>query len=209
MKFFITLVLLFGLATASAFGAKLYFGDNVDEVEIAEKYEPVYFPQPDEAVVLAVPEEPAFDFPYKIKAPDFVGLENWFNSQPIDSLEELRGKVVYLKFWTYACINCVNTLPTVQALHEKYLDEDVVVIGIHAPEFQYDRKIANVKAAAERHGLTFPIVQDNDFKTWRAYNNRYWPALYLIDKEGYVRYTHFGEGNYEEIEEAVVALLES
>lgn len=151
--------------------------------------------------------KPDFKFLLKIAAPELVGLENWLNTSPIESLESLRGKVVLIDFWTYSCINCIHTLPYVQALHEKYADEGLVVLGVHAPEFQYERKLKNVQAAVKKNGLTYPIVQDNEFATWRAYKNRYWPAVYLIDKEGFVRYTHFGEGKYEETEKAVRALL--
>jgi cytochrome c biogenesis protein CcdA/thiol-disulfide isomerase/thioredoxin len=140
-------------------------------------------------------------------APDFIGLENWINSEPIDSLKNLKGKVVLIDFWTYSCINCVRTLPFLQAWHEKYEDEGLIVIGIHAPEFQFEKILKNVKAATKEHELTYPIVQDNDFKTWRAYKNRYWPAKYLIDKDGYIRYTHFGEGAYEQTEMKIIELL--
>lgn len=143
------------------------------------------------------------------KAPEFKGLENWINSEPVKSLEDLRGKVVLVDFWTYSCINCIRTLPYIQALHEKYSDKGLVVVGVHAPEFAFERKVENLKAAVDDFGLTYPVVQDNDFQTWRNYNNRYWPAKYIIDKGGNVRYTHFGEGEYEETERVVASLLES
>lgn len=146
-------------------------------------------------------------FPIKVKAPDLVGVENWINSAPINSLEDLKGKVVLIDFWTYSCINCIRTLDHIQGLHEDYADDGLVVIGVHAPEFQYERIAQNVKDAVIKYGLTYPVVQDNDFKTWKAYKNRYWPAQYLIDKDGFVRYFHFGEGQYKETEEAIVTLL--
>lgn len=143
------------------------------------------------------------------KAPEFSGLENWTNSQPINSIEDLRGKVVLVDFWTYSCINCIRTLPYIQALYEKYADKGLVVVGIHTPEFAFERKAGNVRKAVEDFGLTYPVVQDNDFKTWKNYENKYWPAKYIVDKEGRVRYTHFGEGGYEETEKVVASLLDS
>lgn len=149
----------------------------------------------------------SFSFSEKYPAPELEGLQNWINSDGSNSLEELKGKVVLIDFWTYSCINCIRTLPYIQALHEQYADDGLVILGIHAPEFAFEKKIDNVRQAVEKHGLTYPVVQDNDFKTWRNYENRYWPAKYLIDRDGFVRYHHFGEGEYDETERAVVALL--
>ena len=142
-----------------------------------------------------------------IKAPDLIGLTNWINWEEIKSLEELKWKVVFIDFWTYICINCVRTLPHMQALHEKYKDEWLVILWVHAPEFSYDRKIENVVAAVKKHGLTYRVVQDNDFKTWRNYKNRYWPAQYIINKQWILRYTHFWEWAYEKIDKVVEFLL--
>lgn len=140
-------------------------------------------------------------------APEFSGLANWINSKEIKSMQELRGKVVLVDFWTYSCFNCVNTLPYVQSWYEKFAAEGLVVLGIHAPEFAFERDSNNVKNAVKKHGLTYPIALDNGFKLWRAYKNRFWPAFYLIDKKGMVRYTHFGEGRYKEMEAAIASLL--
>jgi len=140
-------------------------------------------------------------------APEFSGLSNWINSREIKSMRELRGKVVLVDFWTYSCFNCVNTFPYVQGWHEKFRDKGLVVLGIHAPEFAFERDTNNVKNAVKKYGLTYPIALDNGFKLWRAYKNRYWPAFYLIDKQGMVRYTHFGEGRYKEMEAAIASLL--
>lgn len=145
--------------------------------------------------------------PYLYEAPELTGLENWINSEPITSMEDLRGKVVLIDFWTYSCINCIRTLPYIQSWHEKYADDGLVILGIHAPEFQFEQKFENVQKAVNEFGLTYAVVQDNDFQTWRAYKNRYWPAKYLIDQNGVVRYTHFGEGDYEETEAYIAALL--
>jgi thiol-disulfide isomerase/thioredoxin len=150
---------------------------------------------------------PEVNLPRLYKAPEFQGLSNWINSDPIASIEDLKGKVVLVDFWTYSCINCIRTLPFIQSWHEKYADKGLVIIGIHAPEFQFEKIYENVVDATQKFGITYPVVQDNDFGTWRAYNNRYWPAKYLIDKDGYVRFTHFGEGEYAETEANIVALL--
>lgn len=149
----------------------------------------------------------AMELPKLSRAPELAGLGEWFNSEPF-TMASLKGKVVLVDFWTYSCINCIRTLPYIQGYWEKYKETDkFVLIGVHTPEFVFEKSPDNVRDAIERHGLTYPVVQDNDFKTWRAFANRYWPAKYLIDAEGYIRYTHFGEGAYEETDEAIAALL--
>jgi cytochrome c biogenesis protein CcdA/thiol-disulfide isomerase/thioredoxin len=144
-----------------------------------------------------------------VTAPDVSMGSKWINSDKL-SIEELTksGKVVLVDFWTYTCINCIRTLPYLKTWHEKYADDGLVIIGVHAPEFEFEKDYDNVKKAAEDFDLKYPIVQDNDFLIWRAYNNRYWPAKYLIDTNGEIRYTHFGEGKYEETEEWIAKLLE-
>ena len=141
-------------------------------------------------------------------APDFIGLGNWFNSPPL-SIGGLRGKVVLVNFWTYGCGNCVNTLPHVTALHAKYKDRGLVIVGIHTPEFPFERSAGNVQAALQRHGITYPVAQDNDSKTWKAYGNRYWPAQYIVDQGGHIVYQHDGEGEYEKIDRTINGLLKS
>ena len=145
--------------------------------------------------------------PVLYPAPEFRGLTNWINTPPIASMQQLLGKVVLIDFWTYSCINCLNALPYVKTWHKKY--KDLVVLGIHAPEFGFEKKYQNVLRAVKKHQIKFPVAQDNGFRLWRAYKNRYWPALYLIDKQGNVRYMHFGEGRYRETESAIRQLLES
>ncbi|MBI4276263.1 redoxin domain-containing protein [Candidatus Uhrbacteria bacterium] len=141
------------------------------------------------------------------RAPEIIAGGQWFNSDPL-TLAGLRGKVVVIDFWTYSCINCQRTLPYLRRWHTTYKDKGLVIIGVHAPEFEFEKSSSNVKKAIADFQLTYPIVQDNDFQTWRAYKNRYWPAKYFIDKDGYVRYSHFGEGAYDESEEMIRALLE-
>lgn len=141
-------------------------------------------------------------------APEFTGIEKWLNSPPL-TLRALAGKVVLVDFWTYACVNCINTLPHVVRWYEKYKDQGLVVIGIHTPEFAFEKSTANVEAALQRFGIRYPVAQDNRYATWKAYENRYWPAFYLVDKTGRVRRRHFGEGKYEEMEQAIKELLAS
>ena len=143
------------------------------------------------------------------RAPDFVDTQQWFNT-PGDralTLRELRGRVVLVDFWTYTCINCIRTFPYLKAWDERYRDHGLTIVGVHTPEFPFEREAGNVAAAIEQNGIRYPVVQDNDYGTWNAYGNQYWPAKYLIDAKGRVRYVHFGEGEYEETEAAIRELL--
>jgi thiol-disulfide isomerase/thioredoxin len=117
----------------------------------------------------------------KRTAPELIGITHWFNAAPL-KLADLRGKVVLVDFWTYGCINCVNTLPHLTRLQEKYKDMGLVIIGVHSPEFAFEKSTTNVAAAIKRHGITYPVAQDNEFATWDAYRNRFWPAQYIVDK---------------------------
>ncbi|MCA9327859.1 redoxin domain-containing protein, partial [Candidatus Saccharibacteria bacterium] len=139
-------------------------------------------------------------------APELTGITGWINTDPI-TLADLKGKVVLIDFWTYSCINCQRTQPYLNAWYDRYHDDGFVIVGVHAPEFAFEKVKSNVQEAAERENIKYPIAMDNDFKTWRAYDNKYWPAKYLIDKNGQVRYTHFGEGAYEETEQNIQTLL--
>lgn len=140
-------------------------------------------------------------------SPDIAWLDNWINWWNYTSLKELKGKVVLLDFWTYSCINCIRTLEALKSWHAKYADKWLVIVWVHAPEFQFEKNPHNVKKAVEEYGLQYPVVQDNDFKTWKNYDNHYRPAKYIIDKQGNVRYTHFGEWAYEETEQVIQYLL--
>ncbi|MDP2838305.1 MAG: cytochrome c biogenesis protein DipZ [Candidatus Moranbacteria bacterium] len=142
------------------------------------------------------------------QAPEFVGIEKWLNTDSALTMKDLRGKVVLIHFWTYTCINCIRTLPYVTRWYEQYKDQGLVVVGVHTPEFPYEKKTENVLGAMSKYRINYPVAQDNQYQTWQAYNNRYWPAVYLVDAEGSIRLTHFGEGNYKEIEQAIQDLLE-
>jgi thiol-disulfide isomerase/thioredoxin len=139
-------------------------------------------------------------------APELTGLTNWINSKPL-TLKKLRGKVVLIDFWTYSCINCLRTLPHVKAWYHSYHDKGLVVIGVHTPEFAFEHVPSNVRGAVHRLGIRYAVALDNDYSTWNAFQNQYWPAKYLIDRSGHLRYYHFGEGSYDTTEARIRTLL--
>lgn len=144
--------------------------------------------------------------PVEGQLPPLNGAVQWLNSPPLDA-QALKGKVVLVDFWTYSCINCLRTLPYVKAWAEKYRDQGLVVIGVHAPEFAFERDVGNVTKAMKELGINYPVAIDNDYKIWRAFNNEYWPAHYFADAQGRIRYHHFGEGDYAESERVIQQLL--
>jgi cytochrome c biogenesis protein CcdA/thiol-disulfide isomerase/thioredoxin len=149
------------------------------------------------------------DLPILGKAPDFVGNQSWFNTpggKPL-TLAELRGRVVLVDFWTYSCINCIRTFPYLKAWDARYRKDGLTIVGVHSPEFPFEKEAGNVERAIEENEIRYPVAQDNDLATWYAYGNQYWPAEYFIDAKGNVRYAHFGEGEYEEKEEVIRQLL--
>ncbi|HEY5977190.1 MAG TPA: cytochrome c biogenesis protein DipZ [Solirubrobacterales bacterium] len=168
------------------------------------------------AVAAAVPEHakaagrgPGSGLPVLGVAPEFVGNQRWFNTpgaRPL-TLRGLRGRVVLIDFWTYSCINCIRTFPYLKAWDERYRKDGLTIVGVHAPEFPFEKDAGNVEDAIERAGLSYPVAQDNDLATWSAWGNMYWPAEYFVDSRGRVRYTHFGEGEYGEKEEVIRELL--
>jgi len=139
-------------------------------------------------------------------APEFQGLGAWINSEPL-TLAGLRGRVVLIDFWTYSCINCLRTLPYIRAWDARYRAAGLTIVGVHTPEFAFERVESNVRENAKELKLRYPIALDNDYGTWQAWSNQYWPAKYLVDRDGHVRYYHFGEGEYAETEEAIRTLL--
>ncbi|MFN8450485.1 MAG: redoxin domain-containing protein [Anaerolineae bacterium] len=157
------------------------------------------------AGTLALAQENS-NLPRRGSAPELRSL-TWLNTDTPLRLEGLRGKVVLLEFWTFDCINCIHTLPYVEAWHQSYHDQGLAVIGIHFPEFGYERNLDNVFAATQRLNVTYPVGIDNDGATWDAYGQRYWPTMYLIDKQGAIRYTRIGEGAYDQTERAIQTLL--
>jgi len=135
-----------------------------------------------------------------------IANQTWLNSEP-KSMADLKGKVVLVEFWTFACYNCRNVEPYVKDWHKKYSSQGLVVIGVHSPEHDYEYEIEKVKRHIRENGIQYAIAIDNDFTTWDRYGNRYWPAFYLIDKQGIIRYTRFGEGAYAQTEKQIQALL--
>ncbi|MBI2548090.1 thioredoxin family protein [Candidatus Woesearchaeota archaeon] len=141
------------------------------------------------------------------RAPELVGIQGYLNTEDGLKISDLDNKVVLVDFWTYTCINCIRTLPHLNAWNQKYGDKGLVIIGVHTPEFAFEKEYENVRIAVEKYGIKYPVVLDNDYKTWRAYQNRYWPHKYLIDVDGFIRYDHIGEGSYDETEEKIRELL--
>ncbi len=144
--------------------------------------------------------------PVQGRLPTLDGAGTWINTEPITT-EALHGKVVLVEFWTYSCINCLNVLPHVRDWHARYRDQGLLVLGVHTPEFAYEKDIGNVKGAVKRLGIEFPVVTDNDFARWRAFGNQYWPAMYFADAQGRIRHHHFGEGEYGQSEGVIRQLL--
>ena len=138
--------------------------------------------------------------------PSLAGAVEWLNAPPLTG-EALSGKVVLVDFWTYDCINCRRTLPYVKAWAKKYEKDGLVVVGVHTPEYAYEHIAANVREQVRKLGITYPVAIDNNYAIWRHFDNQYWPAHYLVDAKGQVRYTHFGEGRYDEQERMIQALL--
>ena len=141
-------------------------------------------------------------------APDLVGIAHYLNTTPEELSEEIKGKVVLYDIWTYSCINCIRTLPHITAWDDKYADQGLLIVGIHSPEFEFEKDPENVKMAIDKHGISYPVVLDNDMETWKAFDNRYWPRKYIADHEGYIRYDHIGEGGYQETEKVIQQLLD-
>lgn len=140
------------------------------------------------------------------KAPEFTGITSYINTNAT-KLSDLKGKVVLVDFWTYSCINCIRTLPYLVDWNQKYSDKGLVIVGVHSPEFEFEKNIDNVKQAVTRFGIEYPVLLDNDHGTWNAFQNSYWPRKYLVDSDGYIRYDHIGEGGYVETENAIKNLL--
>lgn len=179
------------------------FGDDASEPLILV-LGPVFL-----VLLLALGLDAWSGYPLKPRPAPALPETGWLNTpenKPL-RLEELRGKVVLVEFWTFACHNCRNQLPYVKAWHEKYAAQGLVVIGVHTPELEHERKPENVKKAVRDLSITFPVVLDNDFATWRRYDNQYWPAAYLIDTNGKIVYVAIGEGDYERTEARIRELL--
>jgi len=141
------------------------------------------------------------------KAPNLVGIEYYLNTTPKELEQEIENKVVLYDIWTYSCINCIRTLPFITSWNEKYSEEGLLIIGIHSPEFEFEKDPNNVQNAIEKYEITYPVVMDNKMETWKAFENNYWPRKYIADHEGNLRYDHIGEGAYQETEKIIQQLL--
>ena len=168
--------------------------------------------QPDEGMqaqtVDSTIKMPTIDKSRFKKAPELVGIVGYINTTPEELKDIMKDKVILYDIWTYSCINCQRTLPYIVAWNDKYADKGLLIVGIHSPEFEFEKDINNVKTAVKQFGITYPVVLDNDMKTWKTFENRYWPRKYIADSEGYIRYDHIGEGGYDETEKVIQQLLE-
>ena len=142
------------------------------------------------------------------KAPNLVGIAHYLNTSSEELTKKMKDKVILYDIWTYSCINCIRTLPFITSWDEKYSDQGLLIIGIHSPEFEFEKDPQNVKIAIEKYGITYPVVMDNDMKTWKAFENNYWPRKYIADHEGKIRFDHIGEGSYQETEKIIQQLLD-
>lgn len=195
-----------GMKTAAILGGVILvviFGITIGLSTIEEtKFEPMDVKQESKS------SNPTVDKSRFKRAPELVGIANYINTSPEELRNMMKDKVVLYDIWTYSCINCVRTIPHITAWNEKYSDDGLLIVGIHSPEFEFEKDLNNVKMAVEKHGITYPVVLDNDWETWKAFENRYWPRKYIADHEGYIRYDHIGEGAYDETERVIQKLLE-
>lgn len=197
----------FGLDTGVL--ARLSYASTASiEQSLLERFGASPAPVRQEGLALNDATVPAYRsrLPVEGALPALDGATAWLNSAPLTT-QSLRGKVVLVDFWTYSCINCIRTLPYLRAWAETYREQGLVVIGVHSPEFAFEKKLDNVKAAVDRFGITYPVAVDSDFHIWRAFRNTYWPALYFVDAEGRIRHHQFGEGGYERSEQVIRDLL--
>jgi len=188
------------------------FGIGIAIAIIALSFTLSFFDAPQESNPNITAEEtpqitPKIDKSKFKKAPELTGISGYVNIFPNELQEKIKGKVVLYDIWTYSCINCIRTLPFITAWDEKYSDQGLLIIGIHSPEFEFEKDIENVKMAVTKHGINYPVLLDNDKEIWDAFENRYWPRKYIADHEGFIRYDHIGEGAYDETEKIIQELL--
>jgi len=205
MKTELKTALVMGIILIVAIGGiSAYFSSLEPQMEKTQN-------QPDENVQTQSKETtklPKIDKSRFKKAPELVGISGFINTTPEDLKEAMKDKVRLYDFWTYSCINCIRTLPYITAWNTKYADQGLLIIGIHSPEFEFEKDFNNVQTAVKQYNISYPVLQDNDMKTWKAFENRYWPRKYITDSEGYIRYDHIGEGGYAETEKIIQELLQ-
>lgn len=177
----------------------LYFGLGVVGVGATTAVQPGF-----RATAISTPN--VANLPNSHSLPEFQGISQWLNSAPLQPVD-LKSNVVLVQFWTFACINCQRTLPYITRWHRQYTAKGLKVIGVHTPEFPFEREVKNIKRALQQHQITYPVPLDNEFKTWNAYDNQYWPHLFLADRNGILHYDHIGEGAYDKTEETIRQLL--
>lgn len=185
-------------------GISAYFSSLAPQIQKTQN-------QPDESVQTQSKETskiPEIDKSRFKKAPELVGIAGYINTTPEELKEAMKDKVILYDFWTYSCINCIRTLPYITAWNTKFADQGLLIIGIHSPEFEFEKDFTNVQTAVKQYNISYPVLQDNDMKTWKAFENRYWPRKYIADSEGYIRYDHIGEGGYAETEKIIQELLQ-
>ena len=204
----VTLAIVISLPIVHAYGLATYHGGSKPS-----KYKTIV---PKKSVTSSKnPEVKTAQIPKKIqidkskfkKAPPLSGISGYINTDKNAIYSEMKNKVILYDFWTYGCYNCQNTIPYIKAWYDKYADKGLLIIGIHTPEFEFEKDIGNVKQAVVKSDIKFPVVLDNDEQNWRAFENHYWPRFYLADSDGYIRYDHIGEGSYDETEQAIQQLL--
>ena len=189
---------LAGVGVATAFGVRSRQADlSSASSDVPPATDPALTSNSEATTALAANRKPL---------PEFQGISQWLNSAPL-TVADLKGNVVLVQFWTFACINCQRTLPYIVRWHQQYASQGLRVIGIHTPEFAFERDINNIQRALEQHQITYPVPLDNNFTTWKAYNNEYWPHLFLADRQGVMRYDHIGEGAYDTTEQTIRKLL--
>lgn len=205
MKTELKTALVMGIILIVAIGGiSAYFSSLESQIQKTQN-------QPDENVQTQSKETskiPKIDKSRFKKAPELVGISGYINTAPDDLKEDMKDKVILYDFWTYSCINCIRTLPYITAWNTKYVDQGLLIIGIHSPEFEFEKDLDNVQTAVKQYDISYPVLQDNDMKTWKAFENRYWPRKYITDSEGYIRYDHIGEGGYAETEKIIQELLQ-
>ena len=205
MKSELRTAIIMGLIIAIAVGgAWAYFSSLDSQIQNTSN-------QLDESIVGQTFEDatkkPVIDKSRFKRAPELVGITGYINTTPEELSTIMKDKVILYDIWTYSCINCIRTLPYIVTWNDKYADSGLLIIGIHSPEFEFEKDINNVKTAVKQFDISYPIVLDNDMKTWKAFENRYWPRKYIADSEGYIRYDHIGEGGYDETEKIIQQLL--
>lgn len=195
------LLLYLGLGVVGA-GAATVVVPGLKEIKEMSAPHSATRPKPPESSRTSDPASP----PANGNLPEFQGISAWLNSAPL-STADLKGSVVLIQFWTFSCINCLRTLPDVTRWHQQYANQGLKVIGVHTPEFAFEREENNVKKALQQNKITYPVPIDNEYKTWTAYDNHYWPHLYLADRQGILQYDHIGEGAYDKTEQTIRQLL--